>query len=236
LCRDGDYLASAQTLTTLHSFDGADGYNPGGAALVQTSDGNFYGTTAHGGTNGNCGINGGCGTVFKITPSGTLTTLYNFSGGSDGAYPSGLVQASDGNFYGATSEGGNLGNCFGEGCGTVFKITPTGTLTTLHIFDETDGVGPTPLVQATDGNFYGTTFAGGANGNCTEGCGTVFKITPAGMLTTLHNFGGTDGYWPSAGLVQATDENFYGTTYAGGPLATVPMVVARSSESPQRAR
>ena len=204
------------TLTTLHSFDGTDGAWPAG--LVQATDGNFYGTTTGGGASNNCFF--GCGTVFKITPSGTLTALYSFCSQSDcadGGWPqAALVQASDGNFYGTTSLGGS-GNCsgfYGPGCGTVFKITPTGTLTTLHSFDITDGQTPNGLVQATDGNFYGTTAQGGAY--CNYGCGTVFKITPSGTLTTLHLFDGTDGVSPRGALVQATDGNFYGTTAYGG--------------------
>ena len=219
------------TLTILHSFDGFDGGEPL-ASLVQASDGNFYGTTAAGGAN--CVPHNGCGTVFKITPGGTLTTLYTFcsqSGCADGAYPeAGLVQASDGNFYGTTGSGGAHGPdyyCPDNGCGTVFKITPDGTLTTLYTFcsqsDCADGAEPEAgLVQATDGNFYGTTWGGGSNEFCVqEGCGTVFKITPAPNppwpLTTLYRFcpqGGycADGANPAAGLVQATDGNFYGTT------------------------
>ena len=90
------------------------------------------------------------------------------------------MQGSDGNFYGTTFDGG--ANC-NAGCGTVFKITPSGTLTTLHSFDSADGLPCAGLIQATDGNFYGTTAAGGANDN-----GTVFKITPGGTLTTLYSF------------------------------------------------
>jgi uncharacterized repeat protein (TIGR03803 family) len=123
------------------------------------------------------------GTAFKMTPSGTLTTLYNFCSQSfctDGQTPyAGLVQATDGNFYGTTYSAG-------EGyAGTVFKITPSGTLTTLYRFCSqsgcTDGGGPLAgLVQATDGNFYGTTEVGGA-----DDYGAVFKITSSGTLITL---------------------------------------------------
>jgi uncharacterized repeat protein (TIGR03803 family) len=191
------------TLTTLHSFDGTDGANPY-AGLVQATDGNFYGTTYEGGANA-------FGIVFKITPSGTLTTLYSFCSQSDctdGLNPyAGLVQAANGNLYGTTASGGASHDK------TVFEITPSGTLTTLHSFDGTDGAGPVAgLVQATNGNLYGTTEVGGAN----PFLGTVFKITPSGNLTTLHNFDGTDGEAPEAALVQATDGNFYGTTYLGG--------------------
>ena len=217
----------AQVLTTLHSFGGSSTdcqSQPGcgsypRAGLVQASDGNFYGTTEGSGGNNNCVS--GCGTVFKITPSATLTTLYRFcsqANCADGESPrAGLVQASDGNFYGTTSGGGGGVYC-AFGCGTVFRITPSGTLTTLHSFNGSDGVGPSAaLVQATDGNVYGTTLFGGSGG-CDSGCGTVFKITPSGALTTLHSFAGypTEGANPFAGLVQASDGNFYGTTYNGG--------------------
>jgi uncharacterized repeat protein (TIGR03803 family) len=201
----------AQVLTTLASFDGTNGYSPQ-SAVVQSNDGNLYGTTAQGGLSNNC--NGGCGTVFKITPSGTLTTLYSFCsqpGCADGTTPyDALIQATDRNFYGVTANGGNSSNCTG-GCGTVFKIAPSGTLTTLHTFCSgnppcADGSGPShSLVQATDGNFYGTTVYGGSgSNNCAGGCGTVFKITPSGTLTTLHSFNGTDGQEVD-GLMQATD-------------------------------
>jgi uncharacterized repeat protein (TIGR03803 family) len=104
-------------------------------------------------------------------------------------------------------------------CGTVFKITAGSKLTTLHSFDGTDGADPYGgLVQATNGNFYGTASGGGSSGNCIGGCGTVFKIRPAGKLTTLHGFAGADGELPEAGLVQATNGNFYGTTANGGTL------------------
>jgi uncharacterized repeat protein (TIGR03803 family) len=209
-------ITSSGTLTTLHSFDNTDGNGPS-ADLVQATNGDFYGTTGGGGC-------GGCGTVFKITPSGMLTTLYIFcslTNCTDGRDPlAGLVPGSDGDFYGTTYFGGaNTDSCtYHQGCGTVFKITASGTLTTLHSFDNTDGANPyAGLVQATNGNFYGTTYAGGHSGYA----GTVFKITPRGMLTTLYSFcaqGGncTDGAGPIAGLVQATDGNYYGTTEGGG--------------------
>jgi uncharacterized repeat protein (TIGR03803 family) len=132
-CMAPAIAAAAPILTTLVSFDGTNGANPF-SSLIQGTDGNFYGTTFGGGANNNC--EGGCGTVFEITPEGTLTTLHSFDG-PDGDRPSaGLVQATDGNFYGTTFEGGAHGD------GTVFKITPEGTLTTLHSFDRTDGDGP----------------------------------------------------------------------------------------------
>src|ERR1022692_4369163 len=207
-------ITQGGTLTTLYSFNSPamcrDGEVPF-AELVQASNGDLYGTTAEGGTNGG-------GTVFKITPGGTLTRLYSFCsrGCTDGLNPdAGLVQAANGDLYGTTSNGG------ANGQGTVFKITPGGTLTTLYNFCSqtncTDGDQPfAGLVQAADGDLYGTTYGGGANG----GYGTVFKITPGGTLTTLYSFcsqsGCTDGAGPEAGLVQAANGNFYGTSYYGG--------------------
>ena len=196
-------MTPSGTLTTLYSFSGgADGATPV-AGLIQAIDGNLYGTTwadVYDYLND--------GTVFKITLTGELTTLHSFEL-TDGANPQGgLVQALDGDFYGATELGGTYGY------GTVFKMTPPGTLTTLHSFSGgTDGDTPvSTLVQATDGNFYGTAAYDGQYPNF----GTVFKITPSGKLTTLHNFDSTDGSYPYAGLVQATSGNFYGATFAGG--------------------
>ena len=270
----------AQSFKTLFSFNGTDGVYPGGP-LVQGRDGNGYGLTAGGGNYDTC-PDGGCGTVFKITPTGKVTTFYSFcsqancadgagpnglilatdgnfygttDGGTDGVNqgtifkltpggilttlsylgcnlgfcgdfvePNGLVQATDGNFYGTTGQ--SRGNCGSFGCGAVFEITPEGVLTRIYSFCSrfkcADGRSPAAgLILASDGNFYGTTEAGGAtNSNCRSGCGTVFKITPAGKLTTLYRFcAGTDcadGAFPFAGLVQAAGGNFYGTTEAGG--------------------
>jgi uncharacterized repeat protein (TIGR03803 family) len=219
-------ITPSGTLTTLHSFcstgDCTDGLQPY-AGLVQGADGDFYGTTAYGGANA-------YGTVFRITPSGTLTTLYSFcslSDCSDGELPyAGLVQGTNGDFYGATAQGGKkMLYCVGIGCGTVFKITPGGTLTTLHSFcsqesdyECLDGYDPIGgLVRGTNGDLYGTTFYGGDDLDCDVGCGTVFEITPGGKLTTLANLGanGNSGALPQAAMVQATDGNFYGTTYGG---------------------
>ncbi|HEV2176545.1 MAG TPA: choice-of-anchor tandem repeat GloVer-containing protein [Terriglobia bacterium] len=219
LCATAAIPLPAQTFETLHSFDKTDGAFPL-AGLVQATNGNLYGTTAGGGSSSTCSF--GCGTIFKITPGGTVTTLYSFcsvSSCADGRNPvAPLVQATDGNFYGTTEFEGANDN------GTVFKITSSGTLTTLHSFDSTDGSQIVAgLIQGTDGNFYGTTEFGGANNSnaCSNlGCGTVFKITRGGKLTTLYNFcsqsGCADGTEPMAGLVQATDGNFYGTTGNGG--------------------
>jgi len=195
-------------LTTLHSFSGTDGASPY-AGLVQSANGNLYGTTYGGGAN-----NGG--TVFQISPSGQLATLYNFcskNNCADGTSSiAGLVQGTDGNFYGTTYGGGSNNG------GTVFQISPSGTLTTLYSLCSqggsscTDGAYPSAaLVQGTDGNFYGTTSAGGA-----KGLGTVFNITPSGTLTTYYTFDGTAGASPEAALIQHFDGTFFGTAAAGG--------------------
>jgi len=185
----------------LVNFDSTNGANPAYMSLVQGEDGNFYGTTGSGGT-------ADVGTVFRVVPGGTLTTLHSFSG-TDGSSPiSGLVLATDGFFYGTTQ--GGSGSAY---AGTVFKIDPAdGTLTTLHEFNNSDGEEPgAPLMQATDGNLYGTTAWGGA-----KNYGTVFKISPDGAFTTVHSFDLTDGALPYGALIQASDGNLYGTTYNGG--------------------
>jgi uncharacterized repeat protein (TIGR03803 family) len=206
--------------TTIYNFCSASGCTDGGgphAKLVQGTDGNFYGTTDYGGANYGCSVIDGCGTVFKITPGGTLTTLYSFcslSNCQDGYGPiSPLVQATDGNFYGTADMGGGANKaCRSAGCGTIFKITPNGTLTTLHHFDGTDGQNPSAgLVQGNNGTFYGITYYGGTNGD-----GTVFSITANGTFTTLHSFDATDGAHPLAVLARATNENLYGTTSDSG--------------------
>lgn len=219
-------LTLAGTLTTLHTFSGPDGANPVGA-LVQASNGNLYGTTSQGGSTTTCGpVNlPGCGTIFEITPSGTLTTLHIFDG-SDGdlpGYEGSLIEGAGGNLYGTAMYGGSGGptpQC-PWGCGTIFRMSPADKFTTLYNFCSqpncADGSTPVEsLVQSTDGNIYGTTMAGG---NSKSG-GTIFRITPQGVLTTLYDFCSqsncADGADPLAALIQATDGNFYGTT-AGGP-------------------
>jgi len=177
-----------RVITTLHDFcsprdkDCSDGYSARGS-LVLATDGDFYGATISGHSNGAYGG----GTAFTITPDGTLTTIYNFCVPSillcpDGSSPNGLIQASDGNFYGVTQAGGvNACNYDGSdfGCSTIFRLTPGGTLTTLHTFDGSDGTDPIDkLVQGSDGALYGVTVIGGTN-PCyvNQGCGTAFKIT-----------------------------------------------------------
>ncbi len=168
---------------------------------MQGRDGSFYGVT------GNLQTPNDNGTVYRINPGGMLTTLYSF-GGSDGSSPYGtLVQGTDGSFYGTTFAGGAYGY------GTVYRITPGGVLTTLHSFDsQNDGSAPQGgLVMGGDGSLYGTT-----TGETGTGLSTVFRITPDGILTTLHKFGFSDGTNPIAALVQASDGSFYGTTSSGG--------------------
>jgi uncharacterized repeat protein (TIGR03803 family) len=237
---------SAQTYTDLHSFKCAtEGCYPQyPAILAQGRDGNLYGTSWWGGT-------AQYGAVFKVTPSGALTTLSNLDcAGSAGCTPySGLFLGTDGNFYGANYEGGQYGY------GNIFKITPSGTLTVLHQFT---GIAPDwsapwappvqgkdgnyygtaaagvaykitaagkfsvisnlipaavsgPLIQATDGYFYGTSNNGGAHS-----CGVVFRMSAAGAMKTIYEFDYTHGCYPFAPLVQGTDGNFYGTTAYGG--------------------
>jgi len=207
-------ITSAGGFTTIHSFCGFSGCGDGAypyAGLALGKDGNFYATNHSSGAQD-------WGTFYRITRGGTVTTLYNFcvlSGCSDGGYPgSGLVQGSDGNFYGTTTEGGtSLPQC-ANGCGTIFKVTTGGTLTTLHRFVVTDGyltLDSASLVQGTDGNFYGTTGNGGSFKK-----GTIYQITPSGTFTTLESLSSSTGDAPDGALMQATDGNFYGTTTAGG--------------------
>jgi len=217
-------ITPSGAVTTLHGFYGTDGGHPL-AGLVQGTEGDFYGTTPTGGANNNRGCAYGCGTIFKITPSGTLTTVYDFcsqSNCSDGWKPTAGLTA-EGIFYGTTQYGGD--QCTdGGGCGTVFKITPSGTLTSLYSFtgNAAQGRDPAGLVHATNGDYYGTSWGSSSeyNGSCYYGCGTVFKITSSGTETTLYSFCAqvncTDGGNPSAGLVQGADGNLYGTTDIGG--------------------
>jgi uncharacterized repeat protein (TIGR03803 family) len=196
--------APVTTVSVIHTFD-RDGTLPF-SGVIQGRDGNFYGTTSAGGTSD-------LGTLFNITPAGVETVLYSFDStvrGSGSEYPpSTLTEGVDGNFYGTTDAGGT------NNSGAVFRITPAGVETILHSFGGgTDGQQPTAgLILANDGNFYGTTRLGGA-----YQAGTVFRITPAGVETVLYSFGSTttDGQNPAAGLLQASDGNFYGTTQRGG--------------------
>ncbi|MEA3014615.1 MAG: hypothetical protein QOD42_3160 [Sphingomonadales bacterium] len=168
--------------------------------------------------------------MFKITLNGVYTILHSFGATpTDGIVPvGGLTQASDGNFYGTTVNGGTCPTIgAGNECGTAFRITPAGVLTILHFFGTslTDGIAPQgPLILGSDGAFYGTTPSGGG-GICgfQSGCGTVFRMTAAGSVTILYAFAVTnaraDGYGPRPFLIQARDGNFYGVTGSGGATA-----------------
>ena len=238
-------LSGEQTVLFNFGFESGNGYQPW-SGLTLGLDGNFYGTTTEGGS----GCTGGCGTIFKITPRGNLTTLYSFTGGADGYYPiAPPIQAADHNFYGTAAPA------------NAYKITPDGVFTTLPTIP---GYPTAPLLQASNGHIYGTTYRGGRFdagtlfklypggattlysfeqdqevflpiGGLIEGNdgslygtagggayreGAVFKLTPTVGMTVLHNFGDpddpNDGEYPTAGLVLATDGNFYGVTCCGG--------------------
>jgi uncharacterized repeat protein (TIGR03803 family) len=194
------FIASAQTLQTLCSFNGTNGANPY-AGLTLGNDGNFYGTTYSGGSSNR-------GTVFQVTTNGALTVLVSFNG-TNGANPyAGLTLGNDGNFYGTTYYGTTWEG--GSGYGTVFKVTTNGTLTTLVSFNGTDGSYPfAGLTLGTDGNFYGTTSQGGWG----ISYGTVFRVTTNGTLTTLVSFNnGTYGGEAPGALTLGDDGNLYGTT------------------------
>lgn len=199
--------ASAQSVATLAT--GVTSWQP----LVQGVDGNLYGADYAGGP-------GAYGSIFRIAPDGTLTTIHNFGNEAGGRLPTGLVLALNGNLYGTTKQGGSSGApCPSPvaGCGTVFGFTSAGTLFTLHRFTGPDGMYPTGgLTIGSDGNFYGTTSGTNQKGATGAIYGTVFKITPDGTFTTLHTFNFTDGAYPSSPLVLGTDKRLYGTTSEGG--------------------
>jgi uncharacterized repeat protein (TIGR03803 family) len=212
--------------TVLHRFLGGpgDGSFPQ-ADLVLDSSGNVYGTTFFGGSAcPNEGSSGGCGTIFKISPAGQMTVLYNFTGGTDGANPAGkLLLDSAGNLYGTTAYGAALCDPLKFGCGTIFKFDTSGKLTVLHRFrGAPDGANPFGgLIIDRAGNAYGVTSFGGirACGNNdldTPGCGTVYKLAHTGKFTILHAFDQTDGANPDASLVRDSAGILYGTTPNGG--------------------
>lgn len=223
--RDGNYYGITQSpgagtiykidasgnFTLLHTMasDSSEGASCNG--LVLGTDGNFYGTCYRG---GNSGI---YGTIFKVTPAGTLTLLHAFNPAvvtTEGCLPLGVpFQASDGNFYGTTQE------CGSNGLGNAYKITPAGVFTTINQFSPSANIGYTltsTLIQGSDGNLWGTANFGGVNGG-----GTVFKMSLSGTVTAVYSFTSgifsTTGSTPYAGLVLGNDGNYYGTTQQGGP-------------------
>jgi uncharacterized repeat protein (TIGR03803 family) len=215
--------------SVLHSFtDTPDGQGPE-ADLIDV-DGTLYGTTDAGGATGN-------GTVFKITPSGSESIVYSFKGQPDGSEPrAGLVDV-NGTLWGTTAFGGD-GKCTG-GCGTVFKIAPSGA-ESVYSFqgagpgrNRTDGQWPLGSLVDVKGTLYGTTALGGDGGLfCGGGCGTVFSITQSGFESVLHSFHGLDGYSPEAGLIDVNG-TLYGTTFGGsvGDGGTVFKITTSGEES-----
>jgi len=212
-------ITPSGTLTTLYNFCGqascSGGINPN-SPLVQAANGGLYGIASGGGTSG-------FGTLFEITPKGSLTTLFDFCSQANCYYDqapyTGLVQARNGKLYGMTTNGGSYGH------GSIFEVTPAGAQAILYNFCPVSGCadGSTPegeLVQAPNGDLYGTTEQGGLNCSSSGGCGTIFRITPGGSMTTVYQFCSqpscVDGETPVAGLVLAANGNFYGTTYSGG--------------------
>jgi len=225
-------LATDETVTAPFLFGNTNGARPS-SPLVLGKDGCLYGTTAWGGLNIIGTAFPGFGTAFKITPDGTLTNIYAFSGGNDGGFIyAGLVQGRDGYLYGAAFNGGL------SGYGTLFKISTNGAFTLLHTFNIFDSGSPyAGMIEGTDGNFYGTTYG------AFSGLGSVFRITPAGQFATLVGFNGSSGARPDTTLLQGPDGNFYGTTSQGGangfgtvfrlsvPLPPVIKTIARTNDA-----
>jgi len=198
-------LTTNKTVTAPVLFGGTNGaYPSGGLALAK--DGNFYGTTRWGG-NGLTGNFPGYGTIFRMSPDGTFTNFYKFTGGDGGFIYAGLAQGGDGWLYGAAFQGGSVGN------GTLFKISTNGDFVPLHSFGYFESATPyAGMMEGGDGNFYGTTYGNANYGNY----GSVFQLTPAGAFTNLVSFNIANGYQPAGVLVQGPDNNFYGTTSSGG--------------------
>jgi len=215
-------LTPSGTETVLHSFADrpgtkkkpGDGWYPN-TGVIFDAQGNLYGTTPVGG-NYNCDPPQGCGAVYEVTQSGNEELLYSFNGGSDGAGPSGpLVFDAGGNLYGTTAYGGSTTYCDGNGCGTVFKLTPSGWETVLYSFTGSadESYPAAGLIFDGAGNLYGTTSCY----YCSSGYGTVFKLTPSGAESTFYSFtGGADGAYPDAGLIFDGAGNLYGVTSGGG--------------------
>jgi uncharacterized repeat protein (TIGR03803 family) len=205
-CLMAAIAAPAQTFTSLFSFDGTNGTDPHYGSLIQGTNGQLYGMAGHGATND-------CGTVFTINTTGALTTLFNFSGGTNGCHPDGgLMLAIGGDVYGSTADAGD------GGVGTLWRVSPAGILTTVHQFNYTDGANTnSALVETQYGFFYGTTVNGGHSISCCDGGGVIFKMTSSGAYSVIHFFDFTDGWDPQdANLIQGTDGSFYGEAAGGG--------------------
>jgi uncharacterized repeat protein (TIGR03803 family) len=207
-------VARAASESVVYSFNGGTDGGVPLASLINVG-GTLYGTTMQGGGTGCGGF--GCGTVFSVTPTGVEAVLHSFKGGTDGALPFASLINVAGTLYGTTVQGGGTG-CGGYGCGTVFSVAPTGVETVLHSFEGgTDGAIPAASLIKVGGALYGTTQMGGS-GDCSNsvGCGTVFKVTKAGVEAVVYSFkGGIDGASPYASLINVSG-TLYGTTYGGG--------------------
>jgi uncharacterized repeat protein (TIGR03803 family) len=200
--------AAAQSIKPLARFEGQNGAEPPFGSMIQATDGNYYGAASSGGENG-------WGAIFRVTSTGRLDAIYSFCGFcAEGSSPyAAPILGDDGNLYGTTQGGGNSSNA-----GTIFRLATSGQLTTLYSFcpGETcsDGEFPVGLIQASDGNFYGTTSDGGVFG------GTLFELTSSGQFKLLYSFCAqrncTDGAHPFSAPMQASNSNLYGTTYDGG--------------------
>ncbi len=206
----------AQTYTVLHAFtSGTDGAVPN--PIIRDTQGNLYGTTKFGG-DPSCGEDT-CGTVYKIDSAGNETILYSFQGGTNGADPmAGLVRDAAGNLYGTTQ-----GNGFIDGSAVVFKVDPDGQETSFAVAGPNACCFDSPLALDKQGNLYGMSPYGGTP-NCGLnsfglGCGTLFRVSPAGKLTVLHIFNGNDGMQPEGGVVLDGKGNLYGTANFGGELS-----------------
>lgn len=195
-------ISTTGSIHGLHQFSGSSGGEPD-SGFILARDGNFYGTTATGGT-----LN--LGTIYKMSADGSVTTLHEFQGGSEGEYPAAApIQSLKDDLYGTTP--GDLNTNYGS----VYRITKGGNFTVLHAFTGSDGAYPQgPLVQGTDYNFYGVTWGGGSHGY-----GTIFRISPSGVFKVLVNFNLTNGQRPDSELIQANDGDFYGVTWGGGGSA-----------------
>jgi uncharacterized repeat protein (TIGR03803 family) len=214
-----------QTFSVLYTFKyGTDGGTTNGG-LVQDSAGNLYGVAEVGGDlsckYGSTGFLG-CGVVFKVTPSGEETVLYNFRGGSDGAGPAAtLIRDSAGNFYGTTFEGGDPACSFGEGsgCGTIFKLDASGKETVLYRFHNgNDGAAPGgALYRDGSGNLWGTAQFGGNSSCLPSGCGTIFRLDSGGHFKSHPLVQATEGSWPMGGMIADSHGNMFGTTQFDGP-------------------
>ena len=201
-------VAEAQTYTESILYNFATLTSPG--SLVRDSAGNLYGAAYYGGGYETCSY--GCGTLFKLSSSGRLTTLYAFTGGSDGSNPCCLAIDTSGNLYG-TAENGGLGY------GTVFTFSTTKKFSTLHEFGRTptDGLYPAgPLTIGSDGNLYGMTLLGGTGSGCgpAPGCGTIVEVTPKGKESVVYNFT-LDSAGPhyTGNILRDSKGNFYGEGY-----------------------